>query len=240
MRTVAYARVSTEDQNVNGFSLQAQEELIKAYASLYDLEVVDVVSDRGSAADFNRPGIARIISMIYAKEIEAVIVAKLDRLTRSIRDLSNFAGLANKKGIALVSINERIDTGSAAGRMVANMLGVICQWEGKSAEDRMPDSSIQFKKLLKHVHSGRFDQYENAEANTRIVPVEEEQKITDMVMNMRPSYTMADICRELQNRGYKTEHSGEWQAQVVSSIITEAARRADQGRQLDKIGSHAA
>ncbi|MGB6950913.1 MAG: recombinase family protein, partial [Candidatus Cybelea sp.] len=121
--TVAYVRVSTEDQAREGVSLDAQEARIGAYALAMGFSVSETVRDAGeSAKSLNRPGIASLLERVRAGGIERIVVAKLDRLTRSVRDLGELIDLCAKHGVALVSIGETLDTSTAAGRMVVNML----------------------------------------------------------------------------------------------------------------------
>src|SRR6266850_5433590 len=87
-RTVVYVRVSTDKQAEKGVSLDAQQAKAKAYAELYDLDIVDVVIDAGlSAKTLARPGLERALGMLKAGKAEALLVVKLDRLTRSVADL---------------------------------------------------------------------------------------------------------------------------------------------------------
>jgi site-specific DNA recombinase len=69
----------------------------------------------------------KLLAMVEAGQVQAVIVAKLDRLTRSVRDLCELLELFERRGVALVSVAESLDTGSAAGRLVLNI--AVSQWE---------------------------------------------------------------------------------------------------------------
>jgi len=83
-RAVAYLRVSTEKQVDKGVSLDAQRAKVEAYAQLYELDLVEVVVDAGvSAKTLDRPGLGKALGMLKAKQAEALLVVKLDRLTRS-------------------------------------------------------------------------------------------------------------------------------------------------------------
>src|SRR5437773_1253415 len=87
-RTVGYVRVSLEKQADGGLSLEAQEARLRAYADLYGLNLVSVVSDAGaSAKTLERPGLATALTMLETRQADALLVAKLDRLTRSVKDL---------------------------------------------------------------------------------------------------------------------------------------------------------
>lgn len=137
-RAVAYVRVSTEKQADAGQSLEAQQAKLAAYASLYELELVEVVVDAGvSAKTLNRPGLQRALAMLESGAADALVVVKLDRLTRSVRDLGELVeGVFAEKGAALLSVSEQIDTRSAAGRLVLNVLASVSQWEREAIGER--------------------------------------------------------------------------------------------------------
>ena len=102
MKAVAYSRVSTAGQAEKGVSMEDQKLKIEQYADLYGFSITEFITDGGeSAKNLNRPGVQRILTMMKQQEIEAVIVAKLDRLTRSVRDLADIVELANRKNISL-------------------------------------------------------------------------------------------------------------------------------------------
>src|SRR3954451_4598324 len=88
MKAVAYLRVSTDEQAAHGVSLAAQKGKVAAYAELYDLELVAVIEDGGaSGKTLDRPGLKRALAVLHRGEAGALVVFKLDRLTRSVRDL---------------------------------------------------------------------------------------------------------------------------------------------------------
>src|SRR4029077_20245359 len=86
---IGYVRVSTEKQADFGVSLEAQAAKIRAMAVVQGVELVDVLIDAGeSAKSLQRPGMARLLALVDAGAIDTVIIAKLDRLTRSVVDLA--------------------------------------------------------------------------------------------------------------------------------------------------------
>ena len=141
-RTVAYLRVSTEKQADAGVSLEAQQDKAKAYASLYDLSLVEVVIDAGeSAKTLERPGLQRALTMLKTGKADALLVVKLDRLTRSVVDLGALIETYFAPGkAALLSVSEQIDTRSAAGRLVLNILASVSQWERETIGERTRDA----------------------------------------------------------------------------------------------------
>jgi len=88
VKAIGYVRVSTDKQADTGGSLEAQAERIRAMAVVQGAELVEMIVDGGeSAKDLKRPGMQKLLSAVEAKQAQAVIVAKLDRLTRSVKDL---------------------------------------------------------------------------------------------------------------------------------------------------------
>ncbi len=112
-RAIGYVRVSTDKQASAGVSLEAQTARITAMATVQDVTLLEVIADAGeSAKTLNRPGMARLLAMVGARDVQTVIVAKLDRLTRSVRDLADLLEQFDRRGVALVSVSESLDTGS--------------------------------------------------------------------------------------------------------------------------------
>jgi site-specific DNA recombinase len=128
MKTIGYVRVSTDKQSDRGVSLEAQAEKIRAMAVVHGAELIDIIVDGGeSAKSLNRPGMARLLSLVDAGEVQTVIIAKLDRLTRSVKDLCTLLERFTRRGVALVSVAESLDTSSAAGRLVLNIMTAVSQ-----------------------------------------------------------------------------------------------------------------
>ena len=144
---VGYYRVSTDTQADHGISLQAQEEKIRQYCALYNLELVTVVVDAGaSAKTLRREGLQRVLAMLTSGHAEGVVVVKLDRLTRSVSDLGSLIG-DYFSTYALMSVCEQIDTRSASGRLVLNVLTSVAQWEREAIGERTAQA-LQHKKAL--------------------------------------------------------------------------------------------
>ena len=90
---IGYARVSTDKQADSGVSLEAQQEKIRAMAVVQGSALLDVIVDAGeSAKTLDRPGMARLLALVDARKVDAVIIAKLDRMTRSVKDLARTPG----------------------------------------------------------------------------------------------------------------------------------------------------
>lgn len=146
MKVVGYVRVSTEEQATNGVSLAAQEQKLRQYAELYELELVAVIRDSGqSGKSLQRPGLQQALATLQSGQAEGFLVAKLDRLTRSVTDWGRLIEGYFGKKYALFSVVDQIDTRSAGGRLALNILMSVAQWEREAGGERT-SAALQYKK----------------------------------------------------------------------------------------------
>src|SRR5258708_22933296 len=118
MRAIGYVRVSTDKQADHGVSLEAQEAKIRAMGVVQGTEIVELIVDGGeSAKNLNRPGMERLLALVNEGKGQTVIVAKLDRLTPSVKDLAELLERFQRHGVSPVSVPETLETGSGARRM---------------------------------------------------------------------------------------------------------------------------
>lgn len=140
-RAIGYIRVSSDKQVESGLSLEAQEEKARAYCKLYDIDLVHVEVEGLTAKDLNRPGLQRCLSMLKEGQADSLLVVKLDRLTRSVRDLGTLLEDWFGPGrFSLISVAESINTKTAAGRLVLNVLASVAQWEREAIGERTTDA----------------------------------------------------------------------------------------------------
>lgn len=136
LKAVGYVRVSTEEQAKEGVSLDVQEARIRSYCEAKDWELVRLYRDEGeSGKDLKRRGIQSLLEDLKGNAVDVVVVLKLDRLTRSIRDLGNLIEDLFD-GVSLASVEESLDSSTANGRMVVNLLGTVAQWEREIIGER--------------------------------------------------------------------------------------------------------
>ncbi len=129
MLTVAYCRVSTEEQAAEGFSIAGQADKLRVYAELHDLGEVTVIADPGlSGKNLERPGLQQLLHMVDEGHVANVLTWRLDRLSRNLSDLILLADRFGQAGVALHSFTEKIDLSSATGRMFYNILGSFAQF----------------------------------------------------------------------------------------------------------------
>ena len=136
MIAVGYIRVSTAGQAKDGISLEAQDSKIRAWCSAndYPLDALYVETMSAGRAD-NRPELQKAISHI-CREKGALVIYSLSRLARSTKDAILISEKLDKAGADLVSLSEKIDTTSAAGKMVFRMLAVLAEFERDQISER--------------------------------------------------------------------------------------------------------
>ncbi|MEK6945717.1 MAG: recombinase family protein [Nanoarchaeota archaeon] len=133
-----YIRVSTEEQAKQGISLSAQEEALKNYASALGYEVLKIYKDEGkSAKDIKgRPEMMAILEDAQAHKFQAIFVYKLDRFSRSLRDLIETIAKLKEWNIDFVSLQDKIETTSASGKLMFHIISAFAEFERNVTGER--------------------------------------------------------------------------------------------------------
>jgi DNA invertase Pin-like site-specific DNA recombinase len=134
---LGYARVSTGDQDVAGQELR----LRRAGA-------IKMFSDVRSGRSMDRPGFAALLD--YARRGDTLAVVRLDRLGRSLAELLATVAMLKERGVALLSLEEKIDTSSAAGELVFHVFGAIAHFERRLIAERTKDGIAAARTRGKH------------------------------------------------------------------------------------------
>ena len=146
LKCAIYTRVSTDNQaEVEFNSCKAQEEKIKSFIkSQENLEIFNVYSDAGfTGANIERPAMQQMLSDIQQGKINLVISYKIDRLTRSPRDFYQLIELFEKHNVDFISVTERFDTSTPAGRLLRNIMLTFAQFERELTSERTKDKLLQ-------------------------------------------------------------------------------------------------
>jgi DNA invertase Pin-like site-specific DNA recombinase len=126
---LGYARVSTGDQDVAGQTMRLER-----------AGAIKVFTDVRSGRTMDRPGLAALLD--YARKGDTLAVVRLDRLGRSLAELLATVAMLKERGVALVSLEERIDTSSAAGELVFHVFGAIAHFERRLIAERTKDGIL--------------------------------------------------------------------------------------------------
>jgi site-specific DNA recombinase len=217
-RTIGYVRVSSETQVAEGVSLSAQEARIGSYCAAMGWAVSETIRDAGeSAKSLKRPGIATVLDSVRRGAVGRIVVAKLDRLTRSVRDLADLIDLCAKHDAALVSVGETLDTSTAAGRMVVNMLGVVSEWEREAIGERTATALAHKRQQRTAYGPTPFGFVRMGDA---LVPEPKEQDALNEAVRMdRAGASFREIAVRLTELGAKPHRGQRWYASSVSAML---------------------
>lgn len=133
-----YIRVSTEDQAKQGISLSAQEEALKNYATALGYEILQIYRDEGkSAKDIKgRPAMTKMLEDAKARKFQAIFTYKLDRFSRSLKDLIGTMEILKTWGVDFISLQDKIETTSASGKLMFHIISAFAEFERNVTGER--------------------------------------------------------------------------------------------------------
>jgi site-specific DNA recombinase len=224
METAIYARVSTEEQAQEGFSIRAQQQKLKEYANVKDWSVYDIYLDEGISGKnlTQRPAITRMIDDIKTGHVKNVLVFKIDRLTRSTADLVYLIDLFKECDCAFNSLMESIDTSTASGRMFIKIIGIFAEFERENISERC---RVGFERKAREGYStssGFVSYGYDREKGQRIQTINEGEAenvrmIFDMYVNQ--GMTFMGIAKSLNLRGISTKKLSFWNSAAIRNIL---------------------
>lgn len=223
MRAICYLRVSTREQADEGVSLAAQEEKTRAYCTARGWECAGVIADEGlSGSSLDRPGLQEALDLCRRREVDVLVVLKLDRLTRSVKDLGELLeGVFHPKtGADFASVSDNFDTSTANGRLVLNILASVAQWEREIIVERTVDALAHKKANGRRTGQVPFG-FSLADDGDHLLPVPGELEIIDELRARRGGgETLQAIADDLNAREIATKNGGRWWARTVANIAT--------------------
>lgn len=229
MLAVAYVRVSTDKQAELGVSLEAQTEKIRAMAVVQGAELADVIVDAGeSAKSLQRPGMGRLLALVDAGMVQTVIIAKLDRLTRSVADLAELLKRFERRNVSLVSVADALDTRTAAGRLVLNIMVSVSQWEREAIGERTRDA-MRHKRGCGHRVGTIPYGYRLGHDGTTLEAEPAEQAIGRLIgVLASKGLSTRRIAGQLNAQGFLTRRGSSWRFQYVAAALRQM-RTAEKG-----------
>src|ERR1700760_1714638 len=226
MRLIGYPRVSTDEQASEGISLEAQRVRLAMYCEALGHQLVAVVEDAGgSAKSIKRPGLQRALRMLRKGEADGLLVVKLDRLTRSVRDLVDLVDKYFAPGkSALISVGESIDHASAAGRMLLSLLAVIAQWEREAIGERTSEALRH--KRAKGARLGAVPLGYRRQGDAFVADEGEQAVIRRVVYLAAAAMPLSAIAAALAAEGHRTKKGGKWHITTVRKLLQRVAKQA--------------
>ena len=222
---IGYVRVSTEDQATEGVSLDAQKAKLVAWCMVNDYELSEILIDAGLSggrAD-NRPGLQAAIEQA-CKTKSALVVYSLSRLARSTKDTIAIGERLDKAGADLVSLSEKIDTTSAAGKMIFRMLAVMAEFEKDQISERTK-MAMQHKRS-KNEKVGTIPYgFDLTSDGVTLVENSSEQATIAFIVELRDrGLSLRDIANHLTQTSTPTKKgNAKWNHMTVKSVLMRVA-----------------
>ncbi|MFE1626995.1 recombinase family protein [Brevibacillus reuszeri] len=202
MRAALYIRVSTQEQ-VENYSIESQRERLEAYCKAKEWLVSDVYIDGGySGSNMDRPALQRLLHDL--ERFDAVVVYKLDRLSRSQRDtLTLIEEHFLKNKVDFVSITETLDTSTPFGKAMIGILSVFAQLERETIAERMRMGLIKRAEEGYRGMGGDYDPAGYKRKNGELILVEDEAKHIQEAFNLYEQYhSITKVQKRLKELGY--------------------------------------
>lgn len=204
-KVIGYVRVSTEDQGASGAGLEAQRAAIEAECAHRGWELVRIVEDVVSGKTMKRPGLQEALAAARGRNVDGVVVAKLDRLSRSIVDFGKLLAEADRDGWNICAIDFGLDLSTPQGKLVANVLMSVAQWEREMAGERTRQALAV--RRAQGVRLGR----------PRVVP---DDVVRVIIARHKSGRSLRAIAAELNDDGIPTARGGgRWHPATVRAIL---------------------
>lgn len=210
---IGYLRVSTEEQASSGLGLEAQRETIQRYADAHGWEVTWYVDEGLSAKSMDRPQLQAALTRLHVlrkrRDVDGIVVAKLDRLSRSVHDFSGILKVAAARKWSVVAIDLGVDTSTPTGKLVANVMMSVAEWEREVIGERTSAAMQAAKRQGRHM--GRVS----------VLP----ESTGDRLLALRATLTVAGTAAQLNAEGLTTATGAEWSANTVAKVQSRLSAR---------------
>ncbi len=221
MNAIGYVQVSTEDQAREGVLLDNQKSKIQAYCLLKDLKLETIVEDAGiSAKNLNRQGVQKVLTLAKRKQINAVVVYKLDRIFRSTTDALETTKMFERWGISFHSIEETLDTQSAMGSFFFTLTAALAEMERRIIGERTK-AALSHKRSRMEKTGGDIPYGYDLTPAGILIKNDAEQKVIRVIRNLNSDgFSLRRVCRELEREKYPTKRGNlVWHPQTIRSIL---------------------
>ena len=218
-KTAIYVRVSSQMQVDNGVSLDAQEQELVDFCLKNNKDYI-LYKDKGkSAKNINRTALQQLLEDVKSKKIDTVIVWKLSRLSRNVRDFANLLYLFQQNDVAFISYNEKINTAEASGKLLMYVLSIVAEIERDNISEYMTLAKkyvyeSENRHMFSHVLGYNIK-------NKKVVVNQQEKELVNKIFNIYLSCkSLNETARQLDKEGYRGKNGGRFTARAVKNILT--------------------
>lgn len=218
-----YIRVSTREQVLEGYSIDAQKENLVNYCKSQGWNDYKFYVDEGiSAKDTNRPQLQLLMKHIEERQINMILVYRLDRFTRSVTDLYQMLDAIDKHDCTFKSATEIYDTSSAMGRMFIGLVALLAQWERENMGERIEVALVERARQLKAIGVPPFGY--KVQDERYVIDEEQEGYLRHIIDAVSCGTTVNALSMELNRLKVSTPQNGEkWYPSTLRNILRNPA-----------------
>lgn len=219
MKAAIYARVSTEEQAKEGYSIDAQISTLKSYAKMCNYDIYKTYKDEGlSGKDTARPGLNEMIKDAYQNKFDVLLIWKISRLSRNLKNLLTIVDALDKYGVGFISQSETFNTSTPVGKMTLQMLGSIAEFERNTIIENVKLGLCEKAKRGEWL-GGRVLGYKSV--NKELKVDSSKAKIIKIIFKLfNADYTIYQIARFLNSKDYNTINNKKFTQASVYRILT--------------------
>jgi len=220
-RAIAYYRVSTDDQAASGLGLSAQATRIQTAINARGWTLTAIYGDEGrSGKDMRRPELTAALEALDAGHADVLVVAKLDRLSRSVLDFARITARARARGWSVVALDVDVDTSTPTGGLVANITSSVAQWEREIIAARTSEALQALK--ARGARLGR--------------PVTLPESVRARIVAERDAgRTLTAIADDLNAENVPTARGGRWYPSTIAKVLESVALDLDAARLAEQV-----
>ena len=222
MKIAIYIRVSTEDQAKEGSSLEVQREYLESFAEREGYQIFKIYSDDGiSAYSTERPALKELLKDAKERKFDLVLVYKIDRFSRNLKDLLNLVDELSSYGVGFKSATEPFDSTTSAGKLMFQQLGSFAEFERNRLAERV------FPGMIKGVQQGNWQGaghvpygYKYNKAAKLLEPDEKEAKVVKLIYTMCLAGKLIRYITEyLTRKGYRNRRGNIFSTKLIGDIL---------------------
>lgn len=242
IRLIGYARASREDAARNGTSLTSQRQRIRAYARAQEWELLGIEADAevsGHAAPGERPGLTRALTALGSGAADGIAVVALDRLSRNAIETLLLVERSKREGWRLVALDQALDTGTATGALVAEVMVEVAGMYREQIRERTRSALEQVaregrarSRLTPYGwRTGRGRSRVERGDRGKLRPHAEEQKTLQRMLRLRSTGEgPQSIAEQLNAEGRRRREGRPWTRQTVWRTLERSAQRPKRTR----------
>ncbi len=219
MKIYGYTRLNKLRTRPKNLSIQKQTAIIREYARSRDLKIQKIFSDvEDTSTSLELPNLKKIISLVEAGEMTTLIVARLDRVTRSIRSIHEFIQtVCDKHEVTLISVEEGLDSSTDHGKLALQMIDIIGKWDAKMISDRTKEFIARKRSIGENVGHAPFG---FVYRNKKLMPFAEELKIVYLIRQKRDHEELSyhKIAKFLNESNIPSKRGKRWHAETIKTI----------------------